>query len=451
MSTSLNGKSASPAIGDVILGRFVLERELGRGGMGVVFAARHTTLTEKVVAVKFLLERAPVDPTIRERFIREAKALSGIANEHVLNVLDVGQLDDGPPFLVTEYLEGLDLSDLLQKNGPLDPKTAVDFILQACVGLAAVHAKGVIHRDLKPSNLFLTKGLQDKPLIKILDFGLAKTVGPDVPDAPVTTTHVVMGSIPYMSPEQCKSLKLADRRSDIWALGAILFRLLTNRYPFEGAVTEMLTAIVTFPPTDITTLRSDLDEGIVAVVRWCLQKDPDLRPQSVAALATALAPFASTDASQLVGLIEKLTEQRRSQLGGDGLGFAETAPLHPEVRRRGGRGRFVAIIVSAAVLLSVAIAMVVFAGRSVRGTELAPPSSVAPPDHAPSSPPTPPSSSTPQAPSRLPPPQVAPSSSRVTPPHDSPPIMKSIRSVPPTPSVSALPATSTRAPGAKGF
>src|SRR6188768_2962187 len=201
--------------GHVLAGKYRIERVLGQGGMGVVVAATHLQLGERV-ALKFLLPQAIHNPEAVERFAREARAAVKIKSEHVARVSDVGLLESGAPYMVMEYLEGYDLSTWLQQRGPLPVEQAVEFILQACEAIAEAHALGIVHRDLKPANLFVIQRADGVLSVKVLDFGISKATGL-IGSGDMTTTSAVMGSPYYMSPEQMGSTKDTDTRADIWA------------------------------------------------------------------------------------------------------------------------------------------------------------------------------------------------------------------------------------------
>ena len=271
---------ASPAPvkeGDILDGKYQVERILGLGGMGVVVAARHLQLEQRV-AIKFVLAEAVGNAEAVERFAREARAAVKLRSEHVARVLDVGTMaQTGAPYMVMEYLEGSDLGDLVEQRGPLTAQDVVDFVLQACEAIAEAHSLGIIHRDLKPKNLFVTHAVDGKPLVKVLDFGISKqtTMGASGRDLSLTRTSSVMGSPNYMSPEQLRSAKAVDLRTDIWAIGVILYECLTGRVPFEAETVTQLTAMVLQDqPRPIQELRKDLSLGLTRVISRCLEKDP---------------------------------------------------------------------------------------------------------------------------------------------------------------------------------
>lgn len=278
--------------GDVLSGKFRVERVLGVGGMGVVVAATHLQLGQ-LVALKFMLRAALQYPDNVARFEREARAAVRLRSDHVAKVTDVGRLDDGAPYMVMEFLEGEDLDRYARHNAPIPVQTAVDFVLQACEAIAEAHALGIVHRDLKPKNLFLTHRLNGEPLVKVLDFGVSKVVGAEG-DSSLTATTQVLGSPSYMSPEQLRASRDVDQRTDIWALGAILYELLTGSVPFPaGSLTQLTAMVISDPPRPIESLRADAPPELRAIALRCLEKRPEDRYASVADLAAALAPFGS--------------------------------------------------------------------------------------------------------------------------------------------------------------
>lgn len=290
--------------GQILANKFQIEKVLGQGGMGVVVAARHLQLEQKV-ALKFLLPEAAQHGDTVQRFLREARAAVKLRSEHVAKVLDVGTLDTGSPYIVMEFLQGDDLSTHLERQGPLPVEEAIDYVMQACEGLADAHKAGIIHRDLKPANLFLTTRSDGSPCVKILDFGISKLN--EGIEKGITKTTEIMGSPQYMSPEQLRAARLTDARSDIWALGVILFQLLTGQMPFEReTLPELFTAIVLDTPPSPRSLRGDLPEGLALIMLRCLEKDPAHRYQSVAELAAALAPFGPGHASASADRVSRI-------------------------------------------------------------------------------------------------------------------------------------------------
>ncbi len=236
--------------------------------MGVVMAATHLELGHRV-AIKFLRDEMISNPTVVDRFLREARAVANLRTEHVCRVTDVGHTAGGAPFIVMELLEGVDLQRVVARQ-PLPPSLAVSYVIQACVVLAEAHAAGIIHRDLKPANLFVTRRLDGTPLVKVLDFGIAKAIARfGEMGAQLTHTQGALGSPGYMSPEQLQSPRDVDVRSDIWALGVTLYQLLTTRLPFAGtSLAEVAVNVATEPPAPLT----GVDPQLAAIVMRCLDE-----------------------------------------------------------------------------------------------------------------------------------------------------------------------------------
>lgn len=298
------GHGAKP--GDVIAGKYRVEGVLGAGGMAIVLSATQLDL-ERLVAIKVMRSELAEVPGAVERLLLEAKLTARFRNEHICKVLDVGTLPDGAPFVVMEYLEGSDLHAFLEKQGPFDVSTAIDFILQACEGIAEAHAADIIHRDLKPENLFLTNLVDENPTVKVLDFGISKQVGARPTSRALTNPSTALGSPHYMAPEQMLSAKDVDLRADLWALGAILFELLTGRTAFEGdTLPEVCAAVISVAPKRASELRPDVPSALADVIDRCLQKSPADRFAGVAALALALVPFGSPRAASSLKRIERV-------------------------------------------------------------------------------------------------------------------------------------------------
>jgi serine/threonine-protein kinase len=302
-----------PQRGDVVGGKYVCEDLLGAGGMGAVLSARHTQLGQKV-AIKVLLPAALKNPLANERFLREARSVITLRSEHVARVVDFGTLDSGSPYLVMEYLEGRDLKALVAREGPLSVAPAVDLVIQACEALCEAHQQGIVHRDLKPANLFLSKRVDGAPLVKVLDFGISKTVATAAASTGsgpgLTKTDAVFGTPAYMSPEQLRSSKLVDHRADVWSLGVTLYELLTGRLPFgseNDGIASMCAHILEDPPPSLRDLRADVPSGLEAVLRRCMAKSPSDRPGSIAELAEALAPFSSPESAEIVSRIARMS------------------------------------------------------------------------------------------------------------------------------------------------
>ncbi|MBI2388403.1 MAG: serine/threonine protein kinase [Deltaproteobacteria bacterium] len=232
-------------IGRVIAGKYLLERELGVGSCGAVYRARQLAL-DKHIAVKVLHRSMSADPSFVERFHREARAASRLDHPSSIRVFDFGQEDDGLLYLVMEYIEGRDLHTIATQEGPLDGKRITVILMQVLAALAVAHDKGIVHRDLKPENILVTSGLSDEgepiDLVKVCDFGIATINSADTESLRLTGSGLVVGTPEYMSPEQARGDEL-DGRSDLYAVGAVLYQLLTGRPPFVGE-TPVATAIM---------------------------------------------------------------------------------------------------------------------------------------------------------------------------------------------------------------
>jgi serine/threonine protein kinase len=280
-------------IGSVV-DKYTIVRLLGRGGMGAVYEARHQL--SRRFAIKFLLPEFSANQEMLRRFENEAKAAGGLEHANLAAVIDSGLAADGAPYLVMEFLEGEDCSNLLRRLGPLPATRAADIVFQACRGLAVAHRAGIIHRDLKPENLFLCDAGDGSDLLKVLDFGIAKLRSTDA--GVVTKLGAPFGTPYYMSPEQARGAGQVDRRTDVWALGVVLYELLSGRKPFPGDnVARISHGILYKDPPRLATLRRGLPSGLATVVHRAMEKDVERRLPTVAALAQALGPFAGRESS----------------------------------------------------------------------------------------------------------------------------------------------------------
>lgn len=294
--------------GDIVAGKYRVDRQIGAGGMGVVLAATHLDLLE-TRALKFLSEAALEDAESVERFLREARAASRLKSEHVARVFDVGRLPTGMPFMVMEYLEGADLGAMLKSSARLSVPVAVNYVLQAMEGLAEAHAAGIVHRDLKPANLFLTFRPDGTECVKVLDFGISKIKSGNAEDIDVTKTHAVLGSPHYMSPEQMESSRDVDARSDVWSLGILLYQLMTGELPFKGrTMTEVVAVVFSKPPVPPSKIVEDIPAALEKAILRCLQHDVNARPQNVGELAKEIEPFAPPGNAQVVERIMRLLQ-----------------------------------------------------------------------------------------------------------------------------------------------
>lgn len=260
--------------------------------MGVVVAAFHLALEQRV-AVKFLRKDMADRGDAAERFRREARAVARIQSEHVARVLDVGTMEDGETYIVMEYLDGNDLAEEMKLRGALPVVEAVDIALQVADAVSDAHASGIVHRDLKPANVFLVRRTDGSRVAKVLDFGISKSLLVDsASNVSLTQTATVMGSPLYMSPEQMRSARDVDGRTDIWALGAILYEALAGSPPHGGAsLPEICTSLLQDTPRAIETLRGDVPSGLASVIMRCLAKDRADRWSTMRDFMIALAPY----------------------------------------------------------------------------------------------------------------------------------------------------------------
>jgi len=311
MTTPTEDDYVSPASlpGAVIDDKYKVERIIGRGGVGLVVAATHLAMGQRV-AIKMIRDDVPMQRELLDRFHREARAAAMIGSEHVARVLDVGRLPTGRPYIVMEYLDGEDLERVVSR-GALPAVTAVDFALQACEALAEAHRAGVIHRDLKPANLFLSRRADGAPLVKLLDFGISKI-------SPLTAIRVsggvettsIMGSPGYMAPEQMKSTRDVDARADVWSLGTVLYEMLVGRPAFEGAsMLEILNAIAAAELVPPSHRQPGIHPALDLVIGRCLQREPEHRYGSIAELAMALRPFASPAGAMLADRALRISQE----------------------------------------------------------------------------------------------------------------------------------------------
>ncbi len=295
----------APKAGEIFAGKYRVDRVLGVGGMGYVLAATHLQLHERV-AIKMLLPAMAADPDTVQRFLREGRAAVKIRSEHCVRVQDVGALPDNTPYMVMEYLEGHDLSDVLKQRGKLPPSVAVDYVLEACEAIAEAHGLHIVHRDLKPANLFLQRLGNGSELVKVLDFGISKMAGQAEGNMSMTRTSAMMGSPLYMSPEQLKSSKNVDARADQWALGVILYELIAGAVPFNADTMAELGALVLSGETPwLGTAAPGTPPELCSIVATCLRRKPDDRFTNLADLADAIAPFGTQRARDSANAIVK--------------------------------------------------------------------------------------------------------------------------------------------------
>lgn len=290
--------------GELLAGKYRVERVLGEGGMGIVVKATHIQL-EQPVALKFLQAHALKNAAVVERFAREAKALAKLKSDHVTHVIDVGNLDDGSPYIVMEYLDGEDLSALLEREGSLPVEDAVGYVLEACEAIAEAHAARIIHRDLKPANLFLAKRASDRrPIVKVLDFGISKALDDG---AALTKTAAGLGSAYYMAPEQMRNAKNCDERADLWAIGVTLYELLSGCVPFEGgSVHQVVAAVLEQNRKRLSERVPTIPAAIDELIERCLVLEPKERIGSIVLVAEALVPFGPAGSYESLARIRRL-------------------------------------------------------------------------------------------------------------------------------------------------
>jgi eukaryotic-like serine/threonine-protein kinase len=272
----------------VLLGNYRVLEQIGEGGMGVVYLARHEQLGHHAAAKVLRLERSR-DADMVQRFFNEAQAATAIRHPGIVQIFDVGVAPDGQAYFVMELLEGQSLTALLARRR-LDPVACCRIGRQIANVLQAAHAAGITHRDLKPDNLFLVPDAEviGGERVKVLDFGIAKLAG-ELPASTQTRTGLVMGTPNYMSPEQCRSVRAADARSDIYSLGCILFEMACGRLPFlsESAM-ELIGAHVHVTPPHPQNLAPNLPPELSALIAKMLSKHPDARPQTMTAIGRTL-------------------------------------------------------------------------------------------------------------------------------------------------------------------
>jgi serine/threonine-protein kinase len=322
--------------GNVIGKRYRVDRLLGVGPMSVVVAATHLGI-ERAVAIKFLNPDGVRSRDAAERFRREAQTAARIRNEHVVRVLDVGTLENGVPYMVMDLVDGRSLKAELAERGPLSVSEATAYVLEAIEGLAAAHAAGVVHRDLKPANLFLAERVDHSRLVKVLDFGVSKSLAESSGDlcSGLTRTGMVVGSPLYMPPEQLESSRTVDHRADIWALGVVLYELVTGHVPFDtSSLAELCSMLERSEPAPIARYRSDISREFEAVIARCLKRDRSARYRDVSELAEALAPFAPPSATIHVERARRLLDPNGSRPSADlSTAFAGTHHAYEERSR----------------------------------------------------------------------------------------------------------------------
>jgi eukaryotic-like serine/threonine-protein kinase len=270
------------------IGNYVVRKKIGQGGMGAVYLAEHPRIGRQV-AIKVLLPEVSKKAEVVRRFFTEARSSSEIHNEHIIDILDFGELADGTSYLIMEWLDGESLRDVIRREGKLPIPRALHITRGVSVALAAAHARGIVHRDLKPDNVFLIKKESDPDFVKVLDFGIAKLMQSESGDHEIKTqTGALIGTPSYMSPEQCRGQPV-DQRTDIYALGVLMYQMFTGRLPFTAeGLGELLLAHMTLQPPAPHELAPELPEAIEAVILKALEKDLDRRYQHIEELLADL-------------------------------------------------------------------------------------------------------------------------------------------------------------------
>ncbi|MBX3185720.1 MAG: serine/threonine protein kinase [Labilithrix sp.] len=401
--------SSGPIEGELIAGRYRVERSLGRGGMSTVVAARCET-TGAGVAIKILRVEGRVH---LERFLREAELTSSLRSDHIVKLLEVGAIDDRHPFLVMERLEGSDLGARLRSEGPLPLAVVASAAIQTCEALAHAHAASIVHRDVKPSNLFCHQ-TNDDEIVKVLDFGISRRTESTESTLTLTTENGgILGSPPYMSPEHVRDPRKVDGRSDLWSLGVVMYRLLSGAHLFEGATaSEIVTAIRERPYVPLRDIGVLVPPELDAVVARCLARPREDRFATAAELARALAPFATPRWAALASRIEAIGTKGRV-IGDEpetvtvsppespphvvgASAFGPLTPVEAPEPAPAAPRRAATPLVVALVLAGIAIPSGIVALRlSSRPAEAGPVTAAEPPSAEPSSSPEPPQASEP--------------------------------------------------------
>jgi Protein kinase domain len=282
------------------VGNYNITVKLGEGGMGTVFLAEHPVIGSKV-ALKAIHPQFARNTDVISRFMNEAKSVNQIRHDHIVDITDFGHTPDGDFYFIMEYLQGQSLGRAIERNGYLPPARALDVAAQIADALQASHEHGVVHRDLKPENIFLIVRDTNDDFVKVLDFGLAKLMSSDEPVTHNTAAGSVMGTPFYMAPEQCEGKADLDHRTDIYALGVILFEMLTGKVPFGGrGYYDIIVKQITVPPPAARSIRPELSPALDVILFRALAKDPGTRFQTMSEFRDALLDPEGYAASGLV-------------------------------------------------------------------------------------------------------------------------------------------------------
>lgn len=295
----------SVAPGTLLCSKYRVVKTLGRGGMGTVVEAFHLEL-QVPVAIKLLLPELMSYAEAAVRFQREARAVTKLTSPHVARVLDVDTLPSGEPFIVMEFLKGKDLAERGKDPIPLSLSEALDYIVQASDAIAEAHSVGIIHRDLKPANLFVTHKQGGEPIIKVLDFGVSKVLTGNTGEVSLTQTTTILGSALYMSPEQMRSARDVDHRTDVYALGACLYEILAGRPPYvASSFPELCARVYSGPPMSVSEWSPEVPRDLAKVIEKSLAHEREDRYGSIAEFVHALAPYATEETRDRIEAILK--------------------------------------------------------------------------------------------------------------------------------------------------
>jgi serine/threonine-protein kinase len=371
-SMSDDSSSDQDLPGGTQVGEYVIERKLGEGGMGSVYAGVQP-LIGKQVAIKVVAAMWARNEQVTKRFLEEARAVNQIRHPHIIDIFSFGVLPDGRPYFVMEFLQGESLEDALEK-GHITGREVVLLMHQLCDALGAAHAAGFVHRDLKPENLWIARLPNQEVSLKILDFGIAKNLS--MPNAKVTVDGQILGTAQYMAPEQAMSTTV-DGRTDVYALGVILYRILTGALPFDGETAyAVVTKHVTEAPVPLSRLRP-IQPALEAVVLDCLAKNPAQRPQSVGDLWARLEPELEDWAGPAVISPGKVARTGAARPASSATS-ARTTPLAASTSRASippvagvapvqspskGSGGRTAVVAGAVAVVVVAVGVGIFLGR----------------------------------------------------------------------------------------
>ena len=329
------GASPRDLIGTTLAGRYLVKRQIGQGGMGAVFEATHT-LIGKRVAVKVLLEKYAEREAIVARLKKEAQLASSIGNEHIIDITDIGNTDDGRTFVVMEYLDGESLAECLAREHELPEQRTLRIASQAASALGAAHAEGIVHRDIKPENLFLLKR-KDLDFVKVVDFGISKSLratGEQEEAQRLTQTGMVLGTPLYMSPEQARGDEDLDHRVDIYALGVIMYEAITGRVPFAGTnYLSVISQVLNEEPKPLREIRPDVSEELEVIISKAMSKDRTLRYDDAEAMLKDITsvledPTHSTERARITGPRKKFAQKVKGvprmalAIGGIGIALA---------------------------------------------------------------------------------------------------------------------------------